>query len=200
MNIILAAYRYIQRKIWQKMCSRYYLARARFYGKVQRGVVEMGSVIANVPIRTDGRGRVKVCDQVTLGYRPAVKCGNGEILLQARGENSYIEINSGTSTSNNVAIVAMQAITIGRNCLIGDNVMITDCDFHNIDPKTRHDQVHITKPVDVGDNVWLGSRVIVLKGVAIGRNSVIAAGSVVTRSIPPNVIAAGSPARVIRSI
>jgi maltose O-acetyltransferase len=84
--------------------------------------------------------------------------------------------------------------------LIGDQVTILDCDFHEISPITRMNGVGPIEPVVIGDNVWLGSRVMVLKGVTIGENSVVAAMSVVTKSIPPNSIAVGNPARVIRSI
>ena len=71
---------------------------------------------------------------------------------------------------------------------------------HAIDPDQRKAGMEIAKPITVGDNVWIGAGVTVLAGVSIGENSVIGAGSVVTRSIPPNVIAVGVPCRVIRPI
>ena len=96
--------------------------------------------------------------------------------------------------------MANDCIAIGNKCQIGDLVAIYDSDFHEISPATRNRSTGPSAPVRIGNNVWLGSRVMVLKGVAIGDNSVIAAMSVVTKSVPPNSLAAGIPAKVIRSI
>jgi maltose O-acetyltransferase len=94
----------------------------------------------------------------------------------------------------------MKSVVIGVGCQIGDLVTIFDCDFHEVTPSTRNQSPGEIAPVVIGANVWLGSRVIVLKGVKIGDNTVVAAGSVVTKSLPSNVIAAGVPAKVIREI
>lgn len=126
--------------------------------------------------------------------------GSGEILLQPRTSEAQIIIGNNNAFNNNVSIVAMGKITLGDRCLIGDQVGIIDCDFHEINPQTRNRSVGLILPVSIGNNVWLGSRVMVLKGVTIGDNSVIAAASVVTKSLPANCIAAGNPAKVIRSI
>lgn len=86
-------------------------------------------------------------------------------------------------------------INIGSNVKFGANTLITDSDWHEDDERSgNHTEVII------GNNVWVGTRAIVLKGVTIGDNSVIGAGSVVTRDIPANSIAAGNPCRVIRRI
>lgn len=79
-------------------------------------------------------------------------------------------------------------------------VSIFDTDFHCIPSENRNRSLGKVAPVVISNNVWLGSRVMVLKGVTIGENSIIAAGAVVAKSIPPNVIAAGVPAKVIRTI
>lgn len=121
-------------------------------------------------------------------------------MLQARTPNSVIEIGAGVAFSNNVSVVAMEKVVIGSGTLVGDLVTIMDSDFHEIDPSRRRDGTGMVKPVYVGENVWLGSRVIVQKGVSIGNNSIVTPQSVVTRDIPPNCIAGGIPARVIRQI
>ena len=77
----------------------------------------------------------------------------------------------------------------------GANTLITDTDWHEDDPR-----VGCNKPVVIGDNVWLGYAVKVLKGVRIGENSIIGACSVVTKDIPANVIAAGNPCKVLKSL
>jgi len=122
------------------------------------------------------------------------------MFIQPRHRESEIIIGNRNQTSNNIVMVASQRIVIGNDCQIGDQVAIYDCDFHEIAPLTRNQSCGPTMPVTIGDNVWLGSRVMVLKGVTIGDNSVVAAMSVVTKSIPPNYLAAGIPAKVIRSI
>ncbi|MEZ8120604.1 acyltransferase [Vibrio splendidus] len=154
----------------------------------------------NVPIRCDGAGRVYLSEEVNLGYRRAPMLGNGEVLLQARTPESLISIGSKTTTSNNISIVSCSRVKIGNSCQIGDLVSIYDCDFHEINPETRNQSPGISLPVVIGNNVWLGSRVMVLKGVKIGDHSVVAAGSVVTSSIPERSLVAGVPAKIIRKI
>jgi len=154
----------------------------------------------NVPLRGEGEGTLLIGDRSWFGYRPAFRLGTGEILLQARHRNATITIGEANTFSNNVCICSNEQITIGDNCQIGDLVSIFDCDFHEINPATRNHSAGLTKPVIIGNNVWLGSRVLVLKGVTIGDNSVIAAASVVTKRIPANCIAGGNPAKIIRFI
>lgn len=99
-----------------------------------------------------------------------------------------------------VVIGARQSIKIGNKVLVGANVLITDFDWHPVNPVTRHTGEPKSKPVTIGNNVFLGYSAIVLKGVSIGDNSVIGANSVVTSNIPANVIAAGNPCKVISSL
>ena len=88
-------------------------------------------------------------------------------------------------------------IWIGDGALIGHNTVLATLD-HGLVPEQRHDL--IPKPIRIGKNVWIGSNSTILSGVTIGDNAVIGAGSVVTKDIPENMIAVGSPARVIKSI
>jgi acetyltransferase-like isoleucine patch superfamily enzyme len=101
------------------------------------------------------------------------------------------------------SICAAQAIDIGPDTLLGANVTVTDTDFHSLNPHTRsaadYTQIGVA-PVKIGARVFIGTNSIILKGVTIGDNSIIGAGSVVTKSIPANVIAAGNPCRVIRAL
>lgn len=92
-------------------------------------------------------------------------------------------------------IGAFVLIELGQNVRCGANTLITDSDWHLDDPRAGK-----PKAVKIEDNVWLGEGVKVLKGVTIGKNSVIGAGSIVVSDIPENVIAAGNPARVIKTI
>jgi acetyltransferase-like isoleucine patch superfamily enzyme len=111
--------------------------------------------------------------------------------------------------------MAEEKIEIGSHCLVSWNVGIADSDFHPLEPaqrlidaqalapyfKNRPPRPELkTAPVKIGDNVWIGMNAVILKGVIIGENSVVAAGSVVTKSVPPNVVVAGNPAVVVRQI
>lgn len=156
--------------------------------------------VLHVPLRSGGSGSLVIGTDNQFGYRPAPLLGSGEILLQPRSLDSEIIIGDANAFSNGVSLVANQRIEIGDRCQIGDLVAIYDCDFHEIAPTTRNRSAGLTSSVRIGNNVWLGSRVMVLKGVSIGDNSVIAAMSVVTKSVPPNCVAAGNPAKVIRVI
>lgn len=102
------------------------------------------------------------------------------------------------------AIVAKADVTIGNNVKIGGGSVIYSTDFHSLDPRDRNsvrDSANSAfAQVVIEDNVFIGAHCIVLKGVTIGKNSVIGAGSVVVGSIPDNVIAAGNPCKVIREI
>lgn len=108
-------------------------------------------------------------------------------------EDAAIRIGNGTYLNRNTEIVAARSVSIGRDCKIARDVIIMDTDQHAL-PNGRL----VAEPVVIGDRVWIGARAIVLKGVSIGHDAVIGAGSVVTRDVPPGAVAAGVPARVLR--
>jgi acetyltransferase-like isoleucine patch superfamily enzyme len=92
------------------------------------------------------------------------------------------------------------SITVGDNVVVGANTAIVDADFHPMEASRRGWTDGATAPVVIEDDVFIGMNCLILKSVVIGRGSVVGAGSVVTRDIPPGVIGAGNPARVIRSL
>jgi len=103
---------------------------------------------------------------------------------------------------SNSTIVCWERVEIGDNVVIGGGCRIWDTNFHSLDVKTRvsgNDLDIRTAPIKIGDNAFIGGGVIILKGVTIGENSIIAAGSVVHRDIPSNSIAAGNPCVVIKN-
>jgi acetyltransferase-like isoleucine patch superfamily enzyme len=113
---------------------------------------------------------------------------------------ALIEIGEGCGFSS-TAISAAQSVTIGNRVMCGANVAIMDTDWHPMDAEERQaGAAGPSAPVFIGDDVWLGLNVTVLKGVTIGARTVVAAGSVVTRSLPEDIIAAGQPARVVRAV
>ena len=114
---------------------------------------------------------------------------------------------------NGALIMAEDRIEIGSHRLVSWNVGIADSDFHPLEPAQRlvdakalapfykdrppRPKLH-TAPVIIADNVWIGMNATILKGITIGENSVVAAGSVVTKSVPANVVVAGNPAVVVK--
>lgn len=97
-----------------------------------------------------------------------------------------------------VEITSALGIQIGDNCMIAQECILTDSDWHGTYNRTR--PFRCTASITLEDNVWLGARSIITKGVTIGRNSIIGAGSVVTKDIPANTVAAGNPARVVKRL
>lgn len=111
------------------------------------------------------------------------------------GPGAIIRIGNGTYLNRGTLVVAHDRVEIGKHCKIAWDVVIMDTDQHVIPQMENRN-----RPVVIGDDVWIGCRVIILKGVTIGARSVIAAGAVVTKDIPPDSVAAGVPARVIQSL
>lgn len=117
----------------------------------------------------------------------------------ATGSCGTLEIGPRTFINYGTSISASRLVRIGASCHIGTYVIILDNDFHRLEPERRLERPE-SRPVIIEDNVWLGARVIVLPGVTIGEGSAVAAGSVVTRDIPARSLAAGIPAKVIRTL
>jgi len=134
-----------------------------------------------------------------------------EELLGAFGDGSEIRppfycdfgdrVFVGARTFANFGLVALDVapIVIGDDVQIGPSVQLLT-PTHPIDAEARRAKWESARPIAIGDNVWLGGGVIVLPGVSIGRNSVIGAGSVVSRDVPAEVVAMGNPARVTRPV
>lgn len=124
------------------------------------------------------------------------------VILRTLAPGALIEIGADTGLSG-ATICSQTRVSIGRECLLGAGVTIVDTDFHPINAQGRRFQplsAAKSRAVEIGDNVFIGGSCMILKGVKIGQNSVIGAGSVVTTDIPANVIAAGNPCRVLREL
>jgi len=119
------------------------------------------------------------------------------------GANSHLDIGNNVGISA-TAIVCMEKITIEDNVKIGGNTVIYDTDFHSLDANDRMEEVEnksriLTKPVLIKRNAFIGAHATILKGVTVGENSIIGAGSVVSKNIPDNEIWGGNPAKFIRN-
>jgi len=154
--------------------------------------------------------RARHDDALSLG--DYVSCYSG--CSFAIGENGRCTVGNFTLL-NGALVMAEELIEIGSYCMISWNVGIADSDFHPLDPaERRRDALALapfykerpprpairTAPVRIADNVWIGMNAVILKGVTIGENSVVAAGSVVSKSVAPNTVVAGNPAIVVRQL
>lgn len=110
-----------------------------------------------------------------------------------------IEIGENFYANYNLVILDCAKVTIGDNVLIGPNVGIYTAG-HPLHFELRNEECEFACPITIEDNVWIGGNVVLNPGVTVGRNSVVGSGSVVTKDIPANVVAAGNPCRVIREI
>lgn len=170
--------------------------------------VELGKDVRfyGMPIVSMEKGsRICLGDRVVLcsDSRFTALGVNHPVLLRTLRPGAAIIIGNDTGISGS-AICAAMHVEFGDQCLLGANVTITDTDFHAIKPTERRFNSNPMEigaaPIKIEDNVFIGAQSIVLKGVRIGTDSVIGAGSVVVANIPAGVIAVGNPARIIRPL
>jgi len=142
--------------------------------------------------RISSKGKCRVGDECTFrsGSTSNLIGINRPCILSVR-EGATLTIGSSCGFSGTV-IGVFDSVILGDGVRCGANTLITDSDWHMQDPRTGK-----SRPVVIHDNVWLGANVTVLKGVTIGENAVVGAGSVVTGDIPANAVAAGNPCKVL---
>lgn len=125
---------------------------------------------------------------------------NHPVILATLAEGALIKISDGCGLSGS-SVCSVKSVEIGSNTGLGANAHVYDTDFHAIKTfGTKPDNILDagSEQVTIGENVWIGTNVLILKGVTIADNAVIGAGSVVREEIPQNVIASGNPAKVIK--
>lgn len=134
-----------------------------------------------------GEGRVWIGPKVVM---------DRELTLECRGA---FHVGSGSVFGHHVTIGVRDSVTIGRDCLIAEMVSIRDHDhgFRDVKVPMRRQEM-LVMPVVIEDDVWIGSKATITKGVHIGRGAIVGANSVVTRDVPASTMVAGNPARVIR--
>lgn len=156
----------------------------------------------SIRIKARMAGSIVIGNHVRLlaGWRSNRVGMSGPVILQT-WENGRIEIGDHTGASA-VVISSRSSVTIGKHGNIGGNVRIFDHDFHALDAEVRRGPRGCddcaTRPITIGDDVFIGTNSIILKGVNIGDRAVIGAGSVVTNDVPADAIAAGNPATIIK--
>jgi acetyltransferase-like isoleucine patch superfamily enzyme len=146
-------------------------------------------------VRLWGRARAHGGGKITFGERVRIS-GTLVPVDLAAWAGGWLKLGHGVFINYGTTISAHELVLIGNDCQLGQEVIINDNDYHDIIDKRKTPP---SRPVILEDRVWLGARVIVLKGVRIGHDSVVAAGSLVVKDIPPCSLAIGSPARVVRT-
>ena len=138
-------------------------------------------------------GEIHLGSLVSLGNHVGIA-----VIGESPSNKAILRIGTHTHIQDRTHINCYRSIAIGEHCAISWDVEILDTDIHALLDDDGQ-PVPRTIPVIIEDRVWIGTRAIIFKGVTIGHDSVVAAGSVVTKSIPPYSICAGNPARIIRS-
>ena len=175
-------------------------SRVCFYKSISTAKPE-GKFCSIAPVLCEGKGRISVGEGTTFGFVEDADFWTSYEFLNPRNADSKISIGKNCQICNRFTAVSEgEGIEIGDNVLVGSSVTVLDSDFHEIDPEKRIGGTPKTGKVVIGDNVWIGDRVMILKGTSIGNNSVVAAGAVVSGEFPADVIIGGVPAQVIRKI
>jgi acetyltransferase-like isoleucine patch superfamily enzyme len=183
------------RRFWTGLRQKYYTA--SFAHQCQKVGCDL---LVKGPFRLRNMGQVEIGDSCIIDSskeRP--------ICLDV-GNRAFLKMGNGVYLNEGVQIVCNIDVTIGDRCLIASDVVILDDDGHPMDWRMRHDhwpelpEDRLGAPIIIEDNVWIGTRAILLKGVTIGSGAVIGAGAVVTHDVPSFVVAGGVPAKVIREL
>jgi len=143
-------------------------------------------------------------------YGPNIKLGKNVVIVGANGyktnltvikrgpQEGSISIGDNVLVMNGVRISSADEIVIGNNCMLANFCYLTDADWHDL--YNRKETPGKTGPIVLKDGVWIGDSALVLKGVTIGENSIVGAGSVVRKDVPSNVVVAGNPAKIIKEL
>lgn len=178
--------RYGRVRVLRRFSSVYFAARRRYYALRYR----------TLELAPD----VRIGGTISFEGRPRVRIGAGCRLTKAVRFSGRGSIDVGPDTLlNGPWIGSWTSVTVGSRCLLGQ-AAIVDTDFHNLQPELRHEPPgpRVTAPIVIGDNVWVGEQVTVLKGVTIGSDSVLGRGTVVRRDVPPRVVVIGNPQQIVK--
>ena len=191
------------------------LARTNLMTHLSTGVFKVKCRVLGIPYGADIEvyGSVllrAISGQITIGsgvqfisssWRCTASALAHPVRLRTFEPSATIVLGDGCGLNGTSITVRSKAVRVGRNSIFGPDCLIVDSDFHDPSPlEIRKTNPGLERDADVtiGENVWVGARSVILKGVTIGDNAVIAAGSVVVSSVPANALAAGNPARTVR--
>lgn len=187
----------IARKIFEKSWAA---CRRIFYRLLSHAKVE-GKPLCASPILAQGAGTVRFGENVHVGLDYDAEFWTSYVFLNSRRETSRIEIGKNSWVGNRFSAISEgPGIFIGEGVLIGTRVEIIDSDFHAVDVRDRLQSEAKRAPVKIGNHVWIGNGVTILKGTELGEHSVVAAGAVVSGKFPPKSVIGGVPAKIIRMV
>jgi acetyltransferase-like isoleucine patch superfamily enzyme len=168
------------------LLARFLLLKLRYRGRLQTD--GLCFVCPRVKLEIGRHATLRIGRWAWIGHGSKIRVHEGEVSIGAK-----------TVIGQECTISAFQHVSIGRECIIADRVMLIDFD-HGVTEVERPIRVQgiYKRDVRVGHNVWIGYGACILRGVSVGENSIIGTSSVVTKQVPANAVIAGSPARVIR--
>lgn len=143
---------------------------------------------------------VKIAGSLTVSPKVKVEIGEGSRLKKRVRISGSGEVRIGCNVLLNGPWIGCQrSVMIADQCLISD-CYIVDTDYHNLEPHLRHSPPgpKVSAPIVIERNAWIGARATVMKGVQVGENSVVGLGSVVRKSVPPNVVVIGNPQQIVK--
>ena len=186
------------------------LVRMRFYPMLNRVLLKKKGAVLGRNVQIPGKLNLVTSGNNVIGIGDNFYFSSGDAVnpISSNLQGAiYLENGASLKIGNNVGMSSTRmwvhdSVSIGNNVKIGACVLITDTDAHPLDYLARRTSNEGTKstPIEIEDDVWVGAHSIILKGVTIGARSIIGAGSVVTKSIPADCVAAGNPCKVIKSI
>lgn len=193
-------------RIWLKILKEWWQLTVPLRLRAQGVELGVGARFYGMPVVGMAKGsRIRLGDRVVLcsDSRFTALGVNHPVVLRTLRPGAEIVIGNDCGISGG-SICAAIRVELGNECLVGANVTIADTDFHAIKPDGRrfnnNPQEIGAAPVKIEDNVFIGTGAVVLKDLRVGRNSVIGTSSVVTKDVPPDSIAAGNPARILRGL
>ena len=190
------------------------LKKSSFFVKNNNNILcfKKKSLVKNSHIIVEGSNNILYIDKETLLNNSYIKiegndtkifiganCCLKNLTIDMKNENSVIKIGDKTSIEEaRITSFEPYKIEIGKDCMFSADIVIMNTDVHKIYDTTTKLKTNEGKEISIGNHVWLGIRTIVLKGVNIGDNSIVAAGSIVTKDVKANTVVSGNPARQVK--
>lgn len=170
------------------------LRRLRLIGPALNARVRLRSATLGRRVTLRGTPAIENAGRMTFGDRVRLVSTVAKLELVTL-PGGHLEVGDNVFINYGTSIVASSHVKIGNDCLIGTHVSVMDTDFHRVEDKAWDPT---GEPIVIEDRVWLGNRSMVLKGVRIGHDAVVGAGSVVTKDVEPRTVVAGVPAVVVK--
>jgi acetyltransferase-like isoleucine patch superfamily enzyme len=191
----------VRRRLVHIACRLIQKPRILFYRLLSNALLQRKPIL-HQPLQAVGSGVIEFSEGVNIGVYPSPFFFSTYAYIEARNSAAKVSIGEGTWINNGFCAIAEHTtIAVGKRVLIGTHVEVYDSDFHGLRVSERiKSNAEWALPVVIEDDVFIGSNVRILKGVTIGKGSVIANSALVTKDIPAGVVAGGNPARVIKMI